>query len=159
MDDEFQGGGARLRLSAFLPYRLSVLSNTISAAIAEDYEREFGLNIWQWRVMAVLGEEPGLTARGVAERTAMDKVAVSRAVSGLEGMDLLKRSSHPSDARAMRLSLTRTGQVIYGKIAEVALSHERRLLAALSDREREVLQGLLAKLAKSARQDRALWLD
>ena len=44
-----------LRLAAFLPYRLSVLSNTVSSAIAADYQREFGLNIWQWRVMAVIG--------------------------------------------------------------------------------------------------------
>ncbi|HCX10052.1 MAG TPA: MarR family transcriptional regulator, partial [Hyphomonas sp.] len=40
-----------LRLREFLPYRLSVLSNTISTRIASLYDREFGLSIWQWRVM------------------------------------------------------------------------------------------------------------
>ena len=72
-----------LRLREFLPYRLSVLSNTISRRIAEIYDREFGLTIWQWRVMAVTGDTPGISATDIGQRTAMDKVAVSRAVGRL----------------------------------------------------------------------------
>ena len=34
-----------LSLEEFLPYRLSVLSNTVSAAIAEAYSGHFGLTI------------------------------------------------------------------------------------------------------------------
>ena len=52
-------------------------------SIAAAYERDFGLSIPQWRVMAVLARNPGLSAAEVAARTAMDKVAVSRAVQGL----------------------------------------------------------------------------
>ena len=65
----------QLRLREFLPYRLSVLSNTISRRIAELYDREFGLTIWQWRVMAVTGDTPGISATEIGQRTAMDKVA------------------------------------------------------------------------------------
>ena len=36
--------GATLRLSDFLPYRLSVLSNTVSRGIADRYQRDFGLS-------------------------------------------------------------------------------------------------------------------
>ena len=72
-----------LHLDRFIPYRLSVLSNTVSMIIAGAYEREFGLSIPQWRVIAVLARYPDLSAVEVAERTAMDKVAVSRAVQGL----------------------------------------------------------------------------
>ena len=46
---------AVLELERFLPYRLSVLSNTVSQAIADSYERRFELSITEWRVMAVLG--------------------------------------------------------------------------------------------------------
>ena len=45
-----------LRLDGFLPYRLSVLSNAVSRKIADMYEREFDISIWQWRIIAVLGE-------------------------------------------------------------------------------------------------------
>ena len=42
-----------LNLERFLPYRLSVLSNTVSSRIAKSYAR-FQLTIPEWRVMAVL---------------------------------------------------------------------------------------------------------
>ena len=73
----------RLDLDHFVPYRLSVLSNRVSDAIARHYSERFGLSIPEWRVMAVLGQTPGLSARDVAARTAMDKVQVSRAVACL----------------------------------------------------------------------------
>ena len=50
-----------LDLEHFLPYRLSVLSNTISAAIARDYGERFGLAVTEWRVLAVLGRSDGLS--------------------------------------------------------------------------------------------------
>ena len=66
-----------------MPYRLSVLTNRVSNAIARHYSERFSLSIPEWRVIAVLGQTPGLSAREVAERTAMDKVQVSRAVQSL----------------------------------------------------------------------------
>ena len=58
--------GAGLRLERFLPYQLSILSNTISSSIADTYAEEFGLSIPEWRVIAVLGRYPGISAREVA---------------------------------------------------------------------------------------------
>ncbi len=70
-------------LEDFLPYRLSILSNRVSRAIAARYAKAFDLTIPEWRVIAVLGRRPGLTAKEIAEATEMDKVAVSRAVARL----------------------------------------------------------------------------
>ena len=58
----------KLHLENFLPYRLSVLSNTVSGAIAAAYFAHFGLTIPEWRVMAVLAATPGLSAAEVAAR-------------------------------------------------------------------------------------------
>src|SRR5688572_33426854 len=73
----------RLHLDRFIPYRLSVLTNTVSMLIARAYEQQFGLSIPEWRVIAVLARYPDLSAVEAAERTAMEKVAVSRAVTHL----------------------------------------------------------------------------
>jgi DNA-binding MarR family transcriptional regulator len=64
-----------LDLDRFVPYRLSVLANRISNVIARQYSERFGLSIPEWRVMAVLGQTSGLSAREVALRTEMDKGA------------------------------------------------------------------------------------
>src|SRR3546814_16183839 len=76
-----------LTLERFLPYRLSVITNRISGALSRHYAARFGISIPEWRVIANLGRYPGLSANQVAERSAMDKVTVSRAVAGLERKD------------------------------------------------------------------------
>lgn len=142
----------RLDLDHFLPYRLSVLSNRVSGAIARQYSDRFGLSIPEWRVMAVLGQNsaPGLSARDVAARTAMDKVQVSRAVANLAQHKRVQRQADPSDGRITRLSLTPKGRAIYDEIAPLALHLEELFLAALSPEERATLDRLMVKLGRQA---------
>lgn len=137
----------RLDLDRFLPYRLSVLTNRVSNAIARHYSERFGLSIPEWRVMAVLGQSGGLSAREVAERTAMDKVQVSRAVASLVERKRVQRDGDDDDGRVTRLSLTQRGRAIYDEIVPLALHLEAVLLAALTPGERETLSALLEKLS------------
>src|SRR6266404_5938482 len=102
-----------LELERFLPYRLSVLTNRISTAIARVYVRRFGLTVPEWRVMAVLGRFGAMSANAVCERTAMDKVRVSRAVARLAASGRLARQIDAVDRRRSVLALTATGQEIY----------------------------------------------
>ncbi|KJS23984.1 MAG: MarR family transcriptional regulator [Hyphomonadaceae bacterium BRH_c29] len=146
-----------LRLREFLPYRLSVLSNTISRRIAEIYDREFGLSIWQWRVMAVTGDTPGISATEIGQRTAMDKVAVSRAVAGLIESGCLERKSSEEDARRSKLYLTPVGKSVYDEIVPMAIFEEQKLEAVLTLEERRELARLMDKLAGSVSPDRPLW--
>ena len=141
----------RLHLEHFVPYRLSVLTNIVSMSIAEAYEREFGLSIPQWRVIAVLARYPDLSAIEVAERTAMDKVAVSRAVQGLLAALRLVRAYDSGDRRRTRLRLSSAGQSVYTRVAPLALSYEKQLLAALSPTDRRSLDRLLDRLGKRAK--------
>lgn len=146
-----------LNLSEFLPYRLSVLSNTISESIARRYRNEFGLSVPQWRVMAVLAQAPGLTAKAVGERTAMDKVAVSRAVSALVDAGHVARRTSERDARSSALTLTENGEAVYERVAPLALAFERDLIAALEPHEKEALDKLMDALAGAVSPDRPLW--
>lgn len=146
---------AVLELESFLPYRLSVLANQVSAAIAADYAERFDLTIPEWRVMAVLGRFPGLSAAEVAGFTAMDKVAVSRAVARLIAGKRLLRGVAPDDRRRSVLRLSPAGERIYREIVPLARMHETRLAGALSDTERGELDRLLDKLLRSAAADLA----
>jgi DNA-binding MarR family transcriptional regulator len=143
---------AHWELDRFLPYRLSILSNRVSQTIAGAYARRFGLGVTEWRVIAVLGRYPGLSANGVAARTAMDKVAVSRTVARLLERGLLQRDMHDDDRRRSVLELSRDGYGIYDEVVPVALEYERRLLAPLDAEERMQLDRLLAKLNEGVAQ-------
>ena len=135
-----------LDLDRFVPYRLSVLTNRVSSAIARHYSERFGLTIPEWRVIAVLGQSPGLSAREVAARTAMDKVQVSRAVSSLVAAKRLNRTAHARDGRVAHLSLSAKGRAIYDDVVPLALALEHRFLSVLTSKERNDLDLLLTRL-------------
>ena len=141
-----------LDLEKFLPYQLSVLSNTISAAIAETYSSRYGLSISEWRVLAVLGRFPGSSAGEVGEKTAMDKVAVSRAVSRLLAAGRIEREFADADRRRSILRMSASGKEIYQHISPVLLQYEAELLAGLSATDRGHLGRILARLVSRARQ-------
>jgi DNA-binding MarR family transcriptional regulator len=141
-----------LALERFVPYRLSVLTNTVSRALARVYQERFGLSIPQWRVMAVLGRFPSLSANEVADKTAMDKVTVSRAVAGMLADGVLEREPDSADRRRASLRLSRRGKAIYDELVPVARAYERRLLAALSADEQQALDRLMAKLTDRGRE-------
>lgn len=150
MTDGEGAGDHPLRLPAYLPYRLSVVSNKVSSLIARAYQSRFGLSIWEWRVIAVLGEGRALTAQAICEATAMDKVSVSRAIRALDERQLVERTQRLSDRRASDVALTGEGRRIYDEIAPLALQYEHALLEGLSDGERETISVLLGRLEARA---------
>ncbi|MDR3389331.1 MAG: MarR family transcriptional regulator [Rudaea sp.] len=137
---------APLELERFLPYRLSILSNTVSQAIAREYQQRFDLSVTEWRVMAVLARFDALSAREVAERTAMDKVAVSRALARLVASARVIRRIHAGDKRRSVLRLSAAGWKIHDAVAPLARAQERQLLARLSAEEQNWLNRILTKL-------------
>jgi DNA-binding MarR family transcriptional regulator len=138
-----------LELERFLPYRLSILSNRISQAIAREYQERFDLSMTEWRVIAVLArfDGDGLSAREVAERTEMDKVAVSRALARLVAAKRVARRTHDGDKRRSVLLLSAKGWKIHDVVAPLARTHERDMLARLDTEERKMLTRILDKLA------------
>jgi DNA-binding MarR family transcriptional regulator len=139
-----------LDLEHFLPYRLSVLANRVSHGFARLYEEKFDLKLPEWRVMAVLGRRPGITAREVAELTAMDKVAISRAVARLVEMGRVSAETDSADARRQKLSLSDAGLDIYSQIVPLAKRIENALTAGIGASDLAVLDKLLVHLTEAA---------
>ena len=141
-----------LILEDFLPYRLAILSHPVSTTIAQVYDKRFGLSIPEWRVIAILGRFPGLSAVEVADRTLMDKVAVSRAVSKLLKNGRIDRQFADADRRRSILNLSEEGQRVHNEVAPLALRFERDLLEGLSDEERDMLDVIMERLLSRARE-------
>ena len=138
-------------LESFLPYRVSLLANTISRGFAAHYRERHGISITEWRILAVLGRYPGLTASEIMERTAMDKVAIHRAVKTLVSGGLLERRTDPGDRRRQALHLTNSrGQAVLDDIIPRAQNFERQLLDTLSGEDRDRLYELLDQLQRAA---------
>jgi DNA-binding MarR family transcriptional regulator len=139
---------APIKLEKFVPYQLSIVSNTVSEDIAREYRERFDLGTTEWRVMAVLARHDGdgLSARAVARLTAMDKVAISRALARLVARGRVLRRVHHGDKRRSVLRLSAAGWRIHDAVAPLARQHEREFLAVLSEEERDWLTRVLGKL-------------
>lgn len=133
-------------IEQFLPFRLSVLSNRLTRAAARVYSRRFRLSAPEWRTMAVLGRYGAMNANNVVDRTAMDKVRVSRAVARLTSAGHITRRVDPADHRRAILDLTPQGTTTYQQIVPWLRAVQDEILAMLETDERTALETMLVKL-------------
>jgi DNA-binding MarR family transcriptional regulator len=147
-----QAGASVFELEHFLPYRLSLLTNTVSDGIARSYRDKYHISVTEWRILAVLGRYPGLTASQIVDRTAMDKVAICRAVKTLVERNLLERITDQQDRRRMLLFITpKHGRKMLNEGMPLARQYESDLLEALSSKEQETLQKTIQLLLTRAK--------
>lgn len=139
-----------LRLSEFLPYRLSIASNAVSERVAGVYQARFGLKVPEWRIIAVVAEQGRLTQAGLVAATQMDKMTVSRAVTALVERGVLTRAP-AGDRRTLELTLTDEGNSLHAEIAPLALAIETELLAGFTKAERKQMLALLRRLEACAK--------
>ncbi|MBS0378831.1 MAG: MarR family transcriptional regulator [Proteobacteria bacterium] len=137
---------SRLRLPAFVPFRLNRLAVAVSEHLAAIYRGRFALEIPEWRVMATVGHERSCTAQFVAESTRMHKTRVSRAIAALRDRGLIEREDGDADRREKPLKLSAAGRRLYAQLVPLALEREEQLLACLSVPERRAFLGALTTL-------------
>ena len=88
---------------------------------------------------------------GVSQRRLMDELGltsgtVSVRMDRLVAAGLVDRRPDPSSRRNTLITLTERGRELFERVVPAHLANERRLLAALSDAERDQLAALLRKL-------------
>ncbi len=138
-----------LDLEMFLPYRLSVLEQRISHAIARQYGGDFKLTRMQWRVLSTISMFNDMNASQICQFTGMDKMQVSRAIQGLSQQSLIAQTKNQRDQRSSVLNLTSKGHNIYSRIVPRVLDEEARIFSALSTSELKTFHKLLHKLFDS----------
>src|SRR5262245_42581385 len=149
-----------LTIKDLLSYRLHVVANLLSRGAAMRYKREFGVSLWEWRTVALLGAEAPLSLNELAAAAGLDKSQMSRVVAGLVERGLVARGADETDGRGVRLTLTRSGERLCAGLIRAAAERNDAFLGCLAPRERECLDGALQKLADQARtfiqQEKAL---
>jgi len=141
---------AILTLERYLPYRLSILSNKVSSLVSETYKDKFAISITEWRIMAVLGESPGISADEISAKTQLEKSLISRAIGKLEKRHLIARTQAEDDKRRSVIILTETGGSVYKEIVPLSYEHEDQLLECLTKDEQAVFSALIDRLYQHA---------
>ena len=140
-----------MELAAFFPYRLAVLADTVSRAIATVYANRFDLSRDEWRVLAALGESASMNTQAALASTTLDKVQASRALLRLERKGLVEREPDAADRRNRILRLTAAGRVLYRRIVPMVKAREAFLLETLDAGERAALDAAIDRLLERAR--------
>lgn len=128
----------------FLPYRLSLVANTVSQDLAKIYA-PYDLTRTQWRILAVLSGG-AMTAVGISSKTMMDKTTLSRAIKNLIDRKLMKRMAAQSDGRSSPLALTAKGRRLLNKITPLMLGAEAQIRGRLSKSDMKALERIINKI-------------
>jgi DNA-binding MarR family transcriptional regulator len=136
-----------------LSYRLHSVANLLSRGAELRYRREFGVSLWEWRTIALLGAvaEP-LSLNHLAHAAGIHKSQMSRVVSGLTKRRLVLRAADAEDGRGVRLTLSKSGRKLYEGLIGAAAERDEAFRNCLSSREQQVFESVLAKLAGQARE-------
>lgn len=137
----------KLNLFRFVPFRMNRLAAEISTALSGEYRDRYGLDIPEWRVMAMLGfRDAPCTAQAVSETTNTHKSTISRAVTALIERKIIERVENTADRREYRLRLTREGRKVYQSLIPRLLRREAQILECLTAAERQQFERLLGKI-------------
>jgi DNA-binding MarR family transcriptional regulator len=129
--------------------RLVRVVNLAARPFAQSVGREHQLSLPEWRVMAVVARQPGITASQLCDLCGMDKMTVSRALAGLEQSQRLARVADEHDHRCSRLHLSEAGLTLHAIVHEAARARESELFAGMTRTDRERLTTILDKLVAS----------
>lgn len=133
-------------LSAFLPYRLAVLSERISRRLAAEYDRISGIGVAEWRVLVHLLRCGKVSVRDIHDCVNLEKPRVSRAVTRLEGMGLVRKVPAAGDGRLVAISLTEDGHAALARILPAVQGIEGRLTAGVTDRDMAVFLDVMERM-------------
>jgi DNA-binding MarR family transcriptional regulator len=131
---------------------LSVLSRITRIARHLDIARRdaFGdLEIWGFDVLAALrraGVPHQLSPGQLMQETMVTSGTMTNRLDRLEELDLITREQDPDDGRGSLVTLTKAGIRAVDSALEDLLDNERKLLKALTAKDRDTLAELLSTL-------------
>lgn len=135
-----------LDLERYVPAFITFIANKLSRNATVFYQKQFGVNVTEWRIISLLAIEPGITASRICHVIGFDKGPVSRTLTLMQERGLVLIKTDPRDGRSHSISLTPKGKATQDVVLAAALERERLLLSCLDENEREVLIDLLRRI-------------
>lgn len=139
------------------PARIGFLLTQLGTLAAETFAektRALGIAPPEAGVMRILGRNPGMNQRELADRLGVAQSRVVALIDSLESAGLIIRERSATDRRSQILSVTDAGRTLLGELRTAAESQEAELAEGLSDADRDQLYELLLKLSAAKGLDR-----
>jgi MarR family transcriptional regulator, organic hydroperoxide resistance regulator len=133
---------------------LRTLGNTVRTVRARvDRSLQLvGLRLGQYQVLNHLWKEDGLTPREIAARLDVEMPTVTRTVQRMVRDGLVRREAHQSDARSVRICLTKRGTELEAELEAILDRETERALQGFSTDDRRSLVRMLEQISENTRE-------
>jgi len=126
-------------------YLLSEVAKLMKRRFEEE-ARVHGITLPQWRALAELSTNHGMSQVELAGCIDTDPMTLSGILDRLEKRGLIERSPDPHDSRAKRAVATRPGQELVLEVRRVGNALYEHALEGLSDKERKQVIDVLTRM-------------
>jgi MarR family transcriptional regulator, transcriptional regulator for hemolysin len=117
--------------------------------VTQAFERamaEAGSSASTWQVLLLVRSRKWGTQTLMAEAMGIAGATLTHHLNALEAQGLVRRWREPGNRRVQQVALTDEGEALFDRLRAVAVRHDARLRALLSDDEAQRLADLLDKL-------------
>ena len=128
---------------------LSFAANKFTEAASNYFQKVFGLGTVDWRMLFLIARKPGTTSAQASQIIGVDKGTVSRSVSRLTSIDLIKLGDVHANGRSRGLFLTPAGRQMHDRIFAVAMHQHTHLLEGFDAAEIAMFCDLLARFTRN----------
>jgi MarR family transcriptional regulator, organic hydroperoxide resistance regulator len=114
--------------------------------------QQTGLRLGQFQVLRHLWETDGLTPREIAARLDVEMPTVTRTVQRMIRDGLVRREAHQSDARSVRIYLTKRGTELQPMLDELIEQETERAMRGFDEEDRQALIEMLDRISENTRE-------
>ena len=135
--------------AAFLQSLLGYNARRASLAIIEQFHVDmanFDLRPVDFSVLSLIRHNPGTTSRQLCQTLNILPPNMVVFLKSFEKRQLVERAPHPTDGRAMGLTLTESGEALIQAAEKTAMDSGLKATSALTESERQTLARLLQKI-------------
>lgn len=135
--------------AAFLQSLLGYNARRASLAIIEQFHLDmagFDLRPVDFSVLSLIRHNPGITSRQLCHALNIQPPNMVVFLKNFEKRQLVGRAPHPTDGRAMGLTLTDSGEALMQQAEKTAMDSGLKATSTLTESERQTLARLLQKI-------------
>jgi DNA-binding MarR family transcriptional regulator len=142
----------KLPLHRRFGYRLNMIAAAIGQHTLLRVQRQFGLNLAEYRVMNALAAFASPSIKDIAKNSQLDKAHVTRALAGLIKRGLVTQIVDKRDRRLRVVKLTAAGREIAAAFGPFQLERQKRLERRLTASELRVFWQAMSVLSEETEQ-------
>lgn len=131
-----------------LPYRMMMVIKMLDKVTTSAIQREAGLSLAHWRVLAKLAKVGSDSVNNLADRSHVDPAEVSRAARALISMGLVDRNPHPGSRAKKILTLTADGKALAERLGATRRKFYGDLLSGFTESQFAQFDEMLFEIAR-----------